>query len=214
MGPSTQYLRLLVPKAIPSMVFGTRVLKYWVLGPSKIAWTSTAQRPYSKAFRLKGPQTTGSSSTPQLPFKTPQIPSNSDHKTLDRGTLGVLDWYPKAWNLEVLWMPLSCLWVPAEACTLDIQRLLGLFTSSKRALEPKHLLTEALGCLPEGSEASYFSVSGPKDHIIQRFWAILSLRVRGRDSPDNSPRIELERRQRDPQVPHPQDPSTHIGLVP
>ena len=33
-GPSTQYLRSLVPKTIPLMVFGTRVLKYWVLGPS------------------------------------------------------------------------------------------------------------------------------------------------------------------------------------
>ena len=33
-GPSTQYLRSLIPKAIPLMVFGTRVLQYWVLGPS------------------------------------------------------------------------------------------------------------------------------------------------------------------------------------
>ena len=33
-GPSTQYLRTLVPKAIKGMVFGTRVLTYWVLGPS------------------------------------------------------------------------------------------------------------------------------------------------------------------------------------
>ena len=33
-GPSTQCLRILVPKTIPFMVFGTRVLKYWVLGPS------------------------------------------------------------------------------------------------------------------------------------------------------------------------------------
>ena len=33
-GPSTQYLRSLVPKTILLMVFGTRVLKYWVLGPS------------------------------------------------------------------------------------------------------------------------------------------------------------------------------------
>ena len=32
-GPSTQYLRTLVPKAILLMVFGTKVLKYWVLGP-------------------------------------------------------------------------------------------------------------------------------------------------------------------------------------
>ena len=33
--PSTQYSRTLVPKTIMSMVFGTRVLKYWVLGPSR-----------------------------------------------------------------------------------------------------------------------------------------------------------------------------------
>ena len=40
-GPSTQYLRALVPKAINGMVFGTRVLKYWVLGPSwyEVSWT-------------------------------------------------------------------------------------------------------------------------------------------------------------------------------
>ena len=29
-------------------------------------------------------------STPQLPFKTPQIPSNRDHKALNRATLGGL----------------------------------------------------------------------------------------------------------------------------
>ena len=33
-GPSTQYVRTLVPNAIKSMVFGTRSLKYLVLGPS------------------------------------------------------------------------------------------------------------------------------------------------------------------------------------
>ena len=33
MGPRTLYLRILVPKTIPSMAFGTRVLKYGVLGP-------------------------------------------------------------------------------------------------------------------------------------------------------------------------------------
>ena len=36
-GPSTQYSRTLVPKTIPLMVFGTRVLKYWVLGASGFA---------------------------------------------------------------------------------------------------------------------------------------------------------------------------------
>ena len=32
--PSTQYLRLQVPKTMPLMAFGTRSLKYWVLGAS------------------------------------------------------------------------------------------------------------------------------------------------------------------------------------
>ena len=36
-GPSTQYLRTLVPKTIPLMVFGTKGLKYWVLGPSGLS---------------------------------------------------------------------------------------------------------------------------------------------------------------------------------
>ena len=35
-GPSTQYSRTLAPKTIPLMVFGTRVLQHWVLGPSGI----------------------------------------------------------------------------------------------------------------------------------------------------------------------------------
>ena len=33
-GPSTLHVRTLVPKAITGMVLGTKVLKYWVLGPS------------------------------------------------------------------------------------------------------------------------------------------------------------------------------------
>ena len=33
-GPSTQFLRTLVPKTSKGMVFGARVLKYWVLGPA------------------------------------------------------------------------------------------------------------------------------------------------------------------------------------
>ena len=33
-GPSTQYLRPLVPNTIHGMDVGTRVHKYWVLGPS------------------------------------------------------------------------------------------------------------------------------------------------------------------------------------
>ena len=33
----TQYLRSLVSKAIPLMVFGTKVLRYWVLGPAWLA---------------------------------------------------------------------------------------------------------------------------------------------------------------------------------
>ena len=32
-GPSTQYLRFLVPKTTLLMIYGTRELKHWVLGP-------------------------------------------------------------------------------------------------------------------------------------------------------------------------------------
>ena len=40
--PSTQQLRFLDPNTIPLMAFGTRVLKYWVLGPPG----TRSQRPY------------------------------------------------------------------------------------------------------------------------------------------------------------------------
>ena len=33
-GSNTQHLKSLVPKTRPGMGFGTRSLKYWVLGPS------------------------------------------------------------------------------------------------------------------------------------------------------------------------------------
>ena len=33
-GPSTQCLRFLAPKTIPVIVYATRDLKYWILGPS------------------------------------------------------------------------------------------------------------------------------------------------------------------------------------
>ena len=42
-GPSTQYLRILVPNTIESMVFGTRDLKYWVLGPSGLGSSAAAE---------------------------------------------------------------------------------------------------------------------------------------------------------------------------
>ena len=43
-GPSTQHLRTLVPKTIKGMVFGARVLKSWVLGPSGVVtWESSEQ---------------------------------------------------------------------------------------------------------------------------------------------------------------------------
>ena len=32
--PSTRYVRALVPNTTKGMLFGTRVLEYWVLGPS------------------------------------------------------------------------------------------------------------------------------------------------------------------------------------
>ena len=52
-GRSIQYLRLLVPKTIPSTVFGTRVLKYWVLGPSgKISSRTHKPRPEPRILQL------------------------------------------------------------------------------------------------------------------------------------------------------------------
>ena len=42
-GPSSQDLRCLAPKTILLMAFGTRVLKYWVLGPSGCIWENPGQ---------------------------------------------------------------------------------------------------------------------------------------------------------------------------
>ena len=48
-GPSTQHIRTLVPKTVKGMVFGTRVLEYWVLGPSGsfLNFQPSAPRPAS-----------------------------------------------------------------------------------------------------------------------------------------------------------------------
>ena len=43
-GPSTQYSRTLVPNTFKGMVFGTRVLKYWLLGPSGFARTPESDK--------------------------------------------------------------------------------------------------------------------------------------------------------------------------
>ena len=43
-GPRTHCLRTPVPNTIPLMVFGTRVLKYWVLGPSGEAFRAGVRR--------------------------------------------------------------------------------------------------------------------------------------------------------------------------
>ena len=51
-GPSTQYSRTLVPKASKGMVFGTRVLKYWVLGPSGGWFPECRSRSKQPIFRL------------------------------------------------------------------------------------------------------------------------------------------------------------------
>ena len=44
-------------------------------------------------------------STPQLPFKTPQIPSNRDHKALNRGTLGGLGNLISSWPVRCNQLP-------------------------------------------------------------------------------------------------------------
>ena len=64
----------------------------------------------------RNPITFGSlhTSTPQLPFKTPQIPSNRDHKALNRGTLVGLGSYDIPTIL--LGFPV---WVPTEVPLLS-----------------------------------------------------------------------------------------------
>ena len=55
-GPSTQYERTLVPKTMKSIVFGTRNLKYWLLGPSGSSIeTSTDSGPRDPTSSTKSP---------------------------------------------------------------------------------------------------------------------------------------------------------------
>ena len=42
-GPSTQYLRPLLPKTMALMVFGIRILEHWVLGPSEVCIAGRVQ---------------------------------------------------------------------------------------------------------------------------------------------------------------------------
>ena len=49
-GPSAQYLRPLVPNTIKGLFFGTRVLKYWVLGPSGFGMPQSPTAMNSAAF--------------------------------------------------------------------------------------------------------------------------------------------------------------------
>ena len=54
-GPSTQSVRTLVPKTIKSLVFETRTLKYWVLGPSGQGRCRTSTQTFTaKALVLGG----------------------------------------------------------------------------------------------------------------------------------------------------------------
>ena len=53
-GPSTQYLRTLAPQTIQGMVFGTRVLRYWVLGPSGLVLSLNSSRRLNWLFLYIG----------------------------------------------------------------------------------------------------------------------------------------------------------------
>ena len=52
-GPSTQYLRTLIPNTIPFMVFGTRVLKYWVLRPTGVPLSAIRYQPETVLLALQ-----------------------------------------------------------------------------------------------------------------------------------------------------------------
>ena len=58
-GPSSQCLRTLVPKTIQGMASGTRVLEYWVLGPSGLVLVLTCPfdasgEPWPSTWRADG----------------------------------------------------------------------------------------------------------------------------------------------------------------
>ena len=70
-GPSTQCLRTPVPNTIKGVVFGTRVLKYWVLAPSgqgraKYFWVAPGRW---EAMNLKSP---GAISVQKAPLPGPK----------------------------------------------------------------------------------------------------------------------------------------------
>ena len=78
--------RAFVHKTMNGMAFGTRDLKYWVLGPPETEFTQHLKYDSQCGNPIPAP--------PQLPFKTPQVPSNRDCKALNRGTLGGLGTFP------------------------------------------------------------------------------------------------------------------------
>ena len=79
------------------MVLGRYLrLSTWTLG-QRVQESASAERERESLWVLLGFEGglfwrdfewSGTTSTPQVPFKTPQIPSNRDHKALNRGTLG------------------------------------------------------------------------------------------------------------------------------
>ena len=79
-GPRTQYLRTLVPKIIKCMVFGTRDLKYWVLGRSGIGIAPDTVKLISSAMQKQGPSRAPESSPHVQPHVNPlynhYIPEN------------------------------------------------------------------------------------------------------------------------------------------
>ena len=85
---------------MPSVLFGLGV-SVRSLGRSSIRWKSSEdfvvswaptypEGPIRVPLWNYAPKTILYTSTPQLPFKTPQIPSNRGHKAINRGTLGGL----------------------------------------------------------------------------------------------------------------------------
>ena len=58
-GPSTQYLWTLVPNTIKGMVFGTRDLKHWVLGPSGYGTSHRGILRGQRKCQLQQPGSTG-----------------------------------------------------------------------------------------------------------------------------------------------------------
>ena len=108
-GPSTQYLRTLVPNTKPLMVLGIRVLKYWLLGPSGLG---CCQPDLSSRLQTGTPTFNGPSGS-KSSFVGPGIPVAAVAAGLVPE--GMICWGPLAGSCEA-----GCPLTPPECTSIKV----------------------------------------------------------------------------------------------